>query len=57
MKVTIYGNEMDFETLVELMDNEIREKIHNEIAPCTEQVFIERYMKEHKKKYGEKFKY
>ena len=57
MKVTIYGNEMDFETLVELMDNEIREKIHNEIAPCTEQEFIERYMKEHKKKYGEKFKY
>ena len=57
MKVKIYNDEVDFETLVNLMDDEIREKIHREIAPCTEQEFINAYIKEHEKKYDEKFQY
>lgn len=57
MKVKIYNDKVDFETLVELMDDEIREKVHNEIAPCTEQKFINKYIKEHEKKYSEKFQY
>lgn len=57
MKVTIYNKETDFATLIELMDDEIREKIHEEIAPCTEQEFINEYVREHEKKYREKFQY
>lgn len=57
MKVKIYNDKVDFETLVNLMDDEIREKIHKEIAPCTEQEFINRYIEEHEKKHNEKFQY
>lgn len=44
-----------YEIAVELMDNEIREKLHNKIAPCTNEEFLEAYKKEHYKKYGEEF--
>lgn len=57
MKVRIYNDKVEFNTLVELMDDEIREKIHDEKAPCTEQEFIDRYIEEHEKKYGKKFQY
>lgn len=57
MKVKIYNDEVEFNALVNLMNDEIREKVHNEIAPCTEQEFIDKYLKEHEKKYGEQFKY
>ena len=57
MKVKIYNDEVDFNTLINLMDDKIREKVHNEIAPCTEQEFINRYIEEHEKKYKKKFQY
>ena len=57
MKVKIYNDEVEYIILALLMDDEIREKVHNEIAPCTEQEFINRYIKEHEKKYKEKFQY
>ena len=44
-----------YETAVMLMDEEIRERLHNTIAPCTELEFLEAYMNEHEEKYGEKF--
>lgn len=31
------GTEIDFDAAVNLMDDDIRETIHNELAPCTEQ--------------------
>ena len=33
MKVKIYKDEVDFNTLINLKDDKIREKVHNEIAP------------------------
>ena len=44
-----------YEAAVNLMDDELRESIHAEIAPCTDEEFLTRYMDEHEKKYGEKF--
>ena len=44
-----------FDLAVSLMDDEIREKIHMELAPCTEEEFLEAYKAAHKKKYGEEF--
>lgn len=42
----------NFEAAVMLMDEEIREELHNEIAPCSEIRFLEEYMKRHEAKYG-----
>lgn len=48
-----YGVVVDYETAVSFMDDELREKIHWEIAPCTEQEFFDEYAKRHEEKFGE----
>lgn len=48
-----WNNEIDFDAAVEMMDDEIRERIHAEIAPCTEQAFFEAYAAAHKEQFGE----
>lgn len=40
---------------VELMDDEIRESVHADLAPCTDEEFLEEYMSRHFEKYGEPF--
>lgn len=42
----------NFEELVNLMDDEIREQVHAELAPCTEEEFLKRYQQQHVAKYG-----
>ena len=44
-----------FDAAVELMDDDIREQIHAEIAPCTEEEFLTEYMIRHEQRYGEPF--
>lgn len=44
-----------YDAAVNLMDDEIREAIHAELAPCTEEEFLEEYMKRHEEKYNEQF--
>lgn len=44
-----------FNTAVNLMDDEIREAVHEEFSPCTELEFLKEYMKRHKEKYGKEF--
>ena len=51
--VNEYGVEVDFEAAVMYMDDDIREEIHNELAPCTEQEFFDEYSKRHVGKFGE----
>ena len=56
MKKVMLNNEMvDFESAVMLMDDEIREELNSELAPCSEQEFIDAYAKAHAEKYGEEF--
>ena len=50
-----YGTEIDYEAAVMLMDDDIREKIHSDLAPCTDQEFFHAYCKAHEEKYGEDF--
>lgn len=45
----------DFDAAVALMDDEIREELHRELAPCTEEEFLRAYEKRHLEKYGEPF--
>ena len=42
-----YGVELDFEAAVQCMYPDIREKVHQIIAPGTEQQFFDRYCAEH----------
>lgn len=37
------------------MDDEIREQVHHELAPCTAQEFVDRYCELYKEKFGEDF--
>lgn len=57
MKTVILNNEeVNFDACANLMDDEIREAIHAELAPCTEQEFLDAYVDRHYDKYGEQFK-
>lgn len=44
-----------FEVLVMYMDDDIREEIHMELAPCADEEFLEAYKEKHFAKYGEEF--
>lgn len=44
-----------YEQAVILMDDELREEIHMELAPCTDEEFLREYEKRHFEKYGEEF--
>lgn len=50
-----YGKEFDFAFAVEMMDDDIREELHRELAPCSEQEFFSAYCDKHLEKYGEEF--
>ena len=40
-----WENEVDvFDAIVNYMDDDIREQVHMELAPCTNRLFIERYI-------------
>lgn len=53
--INLSGIEIDFDSSVDLMDDDIREKIHFELAPCTEQEFFTAYEKAHAEKFGEEW--
>lgn len=44
-----------YNAAVNLMDDEIREELHRELAPCTDEEFLTAYMEAHEEKYGEEF--
>lgn len=45
----------DWLAIVALMDDELREQVHAELAPCSKQEFLTRYKELHFEKYGEEF--
>ena len=51
------GTAIDYEVAVTSMDDEIREELHSELAPCTEQEFFARYEQEHEKKFREEWEF
>lgn len=54
-KVLLNGNLVDFDAAVNMMDDEIREKLHNKLAPCTDQEFMDAYVEAHEAKFNERF--
>ena len=56
MMVMLNGCEVEFDACVVLMDDEICEELNYEMAPCTEQEFLDAYVQRHAEKYdGEQF--
>lgn len=47
--------EIAYEASVLLMDDELREELHLELAPCTDQEFFTAYEKAHEEKFGEEW--
>ena len=43
-KIKINGAIYDWDTIASYMDDDIREQIHGELAPCTEEAFWARYV-------------
>lgn len=54
--VNLNGQEISYAAAEALMDDDIREELHRELAPCSEEEFLEAYCKAHKEKYGEEFR-
>ena len=58
-KITLNGKERDYDAVVALMDDELREQLHQRITSnhiaCTNQQFIDRYTYLHFDKYQTEF--
>ena len=50
-----HGQELDFEVVTNYMDNDIREYLHHQLAPCSPQYFYDMYVKMHKEIHDEEF--
>lgn len=48
---------IDFISVLEFMDDDLAEELHNDLAPCNDQAFFEAYCKAHLDKYGEEFEF
>lgn len=46
-----------FQASVLSMDDDLRERLHNDIAPCTDQEFFAAYMAEHAREFGEEWEW
>jgi hypothetical protein len=54
---TVLVNELtvDYEAAVNIMDDDIREAVHDDLAPCGPQEFVDAYCASHLIKFGEDF--
>lgn len=56
MTVKNFGDvEIDYDVAVNLMDDDLREEIHADLSPCTEQEFFNEYARRHEIKFGEEW--
>lgn len=53
MVINSNGTAINYDAAVELMDDDLREEVAADLAPCTEQEFFAEYCKRHAIKYGE----
>lgn len=48
-----HGDDMDYEAAVQMMDDDLREALHEELVPTTPQRFFDAYAQTHREKFGE----
>lgn len=51
--VNEYGVNIDYDLAVSFMDDDLREEIHGDLAPCTDQQFFDEYAKRYEQKFNE----
>jgi hypothetical protein len=49
------GKEFDFDATVLMMDDDVREQLNSELAPCSEQEFFTAYEFAHENKYDQEW--
>lgn len=49
------GMPVNYFAAVELMDDDLREELHEQLSPCSNQEFFNAYLAAHEEKYGEDF--
>ncbi len=49
------GEAVWMDAAVEMMDDDLREEIHKDLAPCSDQAFYNEYCRRHLEKYGVEF--
>lgn len=56
LNYTGVDHEVDYDACVNMMDDDLREQLNAEMAPCTDQEFLDRYCQLHAEKFnGEEF--
>ena len=56
LDTVIFGGEpIRFSAAVALMNDDLREEIHADLAPCSDQEFFDEYCKRHLEKFGDPF--
>ena len=50
-----YGTEIEWNAALALMDDDLREELNADLAPCTEQEFFDAYAKAHEAKFSEEW--
>ena len=50
-----YGTEIEWNAALAMMDDDLREELNADLAPCTEQEFFEAYAKAHENKFCEEW--
>jgi hypothetical protein len=53
--VVLDGQHFAYDAVVHLMDDDIRENVHADIAPCTDQEFLDAYCLAHEAEFNEEF--
>lgn len=53
MVTNIEGTQINYNAAVELMDDELREELNAQLAPCTDQEFFTAYEAAHLAEFGE----
>ena len=53
MVVNEYGVNIDYAIAEMMMDAELMEEIHMDLAPCTEQEFFDEHARRHEEKFSE----
>lgn len=49
------GKQINYDAAVQLMDDDLREELHAQLAPCTAQEFFTAYEAAHAEKFGEEW--
>lgn len=52
MVINSNGTSIDYDAAVELMDDDLREEVAADLAPCTKQEFFTEYCKRHAVKFS-----